>query len=201
MYLNNFNLRMLTIMAMSVALLLSNGCKKDPEITKGCTDSVADNYNPNATEEDGNCTYQKRFLGGYSGEFMCTDAFAAVFSMADMQIDERLSKAEVTLTIQSAIGPLIVLGKIKSKDEIEVDQVLENLPVVPEDIIVGGGTTPVLCRGEVKTVLKISTDNKLLTGDINLKLTNSEPIVIGGFPLPAGFVNLTDKCGFIGTKK
>jgi hypothetical protein len=200
MYSNPFRTNQVFMMLAGIFLLIT-GCKKDPEITRGCTDSLADNYNSKATEDDGNCTYQKRFLGAYAGAFSCTDAFAAVFSMADMQIDERLSKTELTMTIQSTIGPLIVLGKIISKDEIEVDQVLENLSVIPEDIIVGGGTTPVLCRGEVKSILKISTDNKTLTGDLNLKLTNSEPIVIGGFPLPAGFVNLTDKCAFVGSKK
>jgi hypothetical protein len=196
-----FRTNQILMLLAGIFLVINTGCKKDPEITRGCTDSLADNYNSKATEEDGNCTYQKRFLGSYTGAFSCDDAFAAVFSMADMQIDERLSKTELTLTIQSTIGPLIVLGKIISKDELEVDQVLENLSVIPEDIILGGGTTPVLCRGEVKSILKISTDNKTLTGDLNLKLTNSEPIVIGGFPLPAGFVNLTDKCAFVGSKK
>lgn len=180
--------------------IVFTSCKKDPEVISGCTDPLGDNYNAEATIDNNSCTYQKRFLGDYTGEFACKGPFAAVFSMADLSITELIVKDEVNIIIQSTIGPLPVMGKLTSKSEITVDATLANLKVKAGDVIAGGGDTQVLCDGFVKTVLTISDDNKKLTGNLNLKLVTKEPVVIGGFPIPAGF-SLSDDCAFTGTKK
>ena len=141
-------------------------------------------------------------MGEYTGTFNCQGSFAGVFSMADMSITELVSKTEVNIIIQSTIGALPVKGTL-TRNEITVDSKLENLPITIGDIIPGGGTGTVLADGEVKTILTISAENKMLTGDLNLKLVNKEPLNIPGFPLPfpAGSFMLTDVCGFIGIKK
>ena len=43
-----------TFLAVSI---IFSACKKEEENMLGCTNLVATNYNPNATENDGSCTY------------------------------------------------------------------------------------------------------------------------------------------------
>jgi hypothetical protein len=58
-----------------------------------------------------------------------------------------------------------------------------------------------LVEGKVKTKLKISTDNKILTGIINLELVTKEATTIGGFiTISRQVINLADECDFKGTK-
>jgi len=188
------------ILCVSFISILTISCKKDPEVITGCTDKQGDNYDPNATEDNGSCTFQKRFLGDYDGLFTCKGVFATAFSMAPLSVTELIKKDEVNIIIQSAIGPLPVMGKL-TKDTVFVDALLPNVKVRVGDVIAGGGDAQVLCDGKVKTKLAISADNKILTGVIALELVTKEATVVGGlFPIPAGY-KLEDNCDFTGTKK
>lgn len=182
-----------------LAVLFLSSCKKEPETITGCTDPLGDNYNAQATVDNSTCTFQKRFLGDYAGIFNCEGAFATVFSMADLSVTELIKKDEVNIIIQSTIGPLPVMGTL-TKNQITVNATLPNLKIKAGDVVAGGGDTQILCDGTVNTVLTISDDNKKLTGDLDVKLVTKEAVIIGGFPLPAGFT-LADKCAFVGTKK
>ena len=51
----NYPRILITIIISSLVLISS--CKKEEEIIEGCTDSVAMNYNSNATSNDGSCQY------------------------------------------------------------------------------------------------------------------------------------------------
>ncbi len=183
----------------SFILLSFLSCEKEPEVISGCIDPLGDNYNAQATIDNSSCTFQKRFLGDYNGEFKCKGVFATVFSMAQVSIIELIKKDEVNIIIQSAIGPLPVMGKL-TKNEVIVDALLPNVKVKVGDVIPGGGDAQVLCDGKVKTTLSISADNKILTGLIKLDLTTKEAVVVGFFPIPVGYV-LGDECDFKGTKK
>lgn len=57
-----------------------NSCSDDePDAIRGCTEEGAENYNPNATESDGNCVYARdKFLGQYLGSLKL-----ATFSQLD----------------------------------------------------------------------------------------------------------------------
>ncbi|MFZ1748738.1 MAG: hypothetical protein WAU01_01030, partial [Saprospiraceae bacterium] len=145
------------------------------------------------------CTFQKRFLGDYAGQFTCKGPFAAAFSMADLSITELIKKDEVNIIIQSAIGPLPVMGKL-TKDTVTVDATLTNLSIKPSDILAGAGDTPIKADGKVSTKLFISADNKKLTGDLKITITTKEPLAVAGLTIPAGF-ELKDDCGFVGIKK
>jgi hypothetical protein len=173
--------------------LVLTSCKKDPEGTAGCNDSSADNFNSAATEDNGTCTYQKRYLGDYTGVFSCAGSFAAIFSTAEIKITEQIEKSKVVITIASTIGDIPVEGTIK-KDSLFVDALLTDLkfkanqinPLLPEVDIVANGT--------IKTVLKISSDNKILTGDLNLAIKPTSPAEYAIFAL-------SDVCGLVATKK
>lgn len=195
----NANLKQFAILIFTVSTIFL-ACNKDPEVISGCTDPLGDNFNAQAAVDNSTCTYQKRFLGEYNGEFKCKGSFAAVFTMAQLKVTELIKKDEVNIIIESTIGPLPVMGKL-TKDTMSVDATLTNLKVKVGDVVPGGGDAQVLVEGKVKTKLKISTDNKILTGVITLELTTKEPTTLGGFiTIPAGY-KLTDDCDFKGTKK
>jgi len=179
--------------------LVFTSCKKDPEVTAGCNDSSADNYNASVTEDDGTCTFQKRYLGEYTGDIKCAGIFAAVFSMADLSIIETINKNTVNIIIQTTIGPIPVVGNI-TKSELNVDALIPDLSIKPSDILTGASETPIKADGEIKSLLTLSSDGKVLTGILTIKLTTKEPTTINGIPIPAGFT-LNDDCPFTGTKK
>lgn len=182
-----------------LCLITLLSCDKDPEVISGCTDPLGDNYNAQASTDDASCTYQKRFLGDYNGEFGCKGTFATVFTMAQLSITELIKKDEVNIIIQTTIGPLPVKG-ILTKSTVIVDATLTNLKIKVGDVVPGAGDTQVLVDGKVKTTLNISNDNKILTGIIQLELVTKEPATIGFITLPAGY-KLADECDFKGTKK
>lgn len=179
--------------------LVLTSCKKDPETITGCNDSTADNYNASATVDDGSCTYQKRYLGEYTGDIKCPGSFSAVFSMADLSLAETIDKNTVNITIQTTIGPIPVLGKI-TKSELDVDALITDISIKPSDVIAGASDTPIKADAEIKSLLTLSLDGKVLTGLLKIKLITKEATIISGFPIPAGFT-LSDECPFTGTKK
>ncbi|MBK6784936.1 MAG: hypothetical protein IPG79_15145 [Saprospiraceae bacterium] len=61
------------------ASFIFSSCKKEVE---GCTDTLADNYDAEASvSKPEDCTYQKRFTGDYTCTFGCKGSLAGVFSL------------------------------------------------------------------------------------------------------------------------
>ncbi len=51
-------------LSLAIGLLSLNSCEKKLD---GCTDEAADNYNSNATDDDGSCHYSKHIGDSYGG--------------------------------------------------------------------------------------------------------------------------------------
>lgn len=184
-----------------VLSILMTSCKKEPEVISGCTDTLADNYNAQATEDNNSCTYVNRFVGSYSGNFECEGLFAFLFSMQDVNITQPTGDdSKVKIDVITPIQTLSVTGVINSPNTVTVEETIKDILVNPSDIVSGAEGDPVKTDLKIVTTMTISADNKTLTGQIEGTLTTKEPVVVGGFPFPAGFA-LNDVCKFVGTKK
>jgi hypothetical protein len=174
---------------MSVAV---SSCGDDePEIIMGCTDSVADNYNADATDENGSCTYQDRFSGTWPGTFSCQGLLAALFTSADVTVAPGATSDAVGITVTSSTLPFpIPLNGTITRDDLTINVTLPNVEFTGLDIIPG-------YEGEMFNItvagtLSISEDNSTLSGDLNFTL---EETTSGGI-IPT----ITDTCNFTATK-
>lgn len=190
------NFKQLAFFAFLI-ILSATSCKKEVE---GCTDTAADNYNADASVSTNTCTYQKRFTGEYNGLFDCKGSFAGVFESVEMSVSEVAVKQNLNFIIQSNIGPLPVQGEIFHPDSVKVDQILDDIRINPSDINSTFSGDPVLSKAFIVGKLGITSDNKILSGTLNLTLETKEPIVVGIFSIPPGF-KVSDTCGFTSTKK
>ena len=69
MKLRSLTTNLSVILLIGSMTFLGTSCKKE----EGCTDSAAENYDTNAEEDDGSCTYaREKFLGSYDVNENCT---------------------------------------------------------------------------------------------------------------------------------
>jgi hypothetical protein len=190
----------LLLFIISLGLVISS-CKKDPEIDviiQGCTDPLADNHNNKAERDNGSCTYQKRFISQYDINVLC-NAASAIFNNAGMEIKENSKKDRVSFNISSLAGNIIFDGLI-TKDDVTIDTIIQGLVVNAKAINTSFPDEDIKASVTIKSKMTLSSDARKLTGDMNVVISNSEPLVINGLTIPPG-QNVTDKCTFTGTKK
>jgi len=141
--------------------LVNFSCKKDPEtdpVIKGCRDAQADNYNANATEDEGNCYYQKRFVSGYDVNILC-GAADAVFKDATLAITENPKKDRVNFNIGSIAGNIIFDGVI-SKNTVNIDTTIQGLIVNAKNLDDAYPDVDVKANVSMKSLLTLSDDGK-----------------------------------------
>lgn len=175
---------MKNIVSILALALLMISCGSSGE--EGCTDSRAENYNPDATTDNGNCVFpNQKFLGNYSGAFVCGGALSVINTdNADFEITESSNpneKLKVTITVNitgAGIFPFeaTVSGNKLTFSELKLNNYTLTLPVV----------------GAVTANLTFSGSAELLNDNINATID---------ILADAGAIKLTDKCSLIGKKK
>jgi hypothetical protein len=175
----------------TVSLTVSSCGDDEPEVINGCTDEVADNYNANATDDNGTCTYQDRFAGTWPGTFSCQGLLAALFTSADVTIAPGSESDKVGITVTSTTLPFpIPLNGTITRDNLSIDVLIENVEFTGLDIIPG-------YEGERFNIgvigsLTLNAAGTTLSGDMNFTLTE---LTSGGI-IPT----ITDTCNFTATK-
>ncbi|MBP9056104.1 MAG: hypothetical protein KBF69_06945 [Saprospiraceae bacterium] len=181
--------------------LVNFSCKKDPEtdpVIKGCRDAQADNYNANATVDEGNCYFQKRFISAYNVNILC-GAASAVFKDATLDITENTKKDRVNFNIGSIAGSIIFDGVI-TKNTVNIDTTILGLIVNAKNLDPNYPDVEVKANVSMKSLLTLSDDSKKLAGNMKVGLVTTEPFTINGIEIPAGFP-VNDDCTFEGVKK
>lgn len=152
------------------------GCG-DP--VQGCTDPDAENYNSEAEESDGSCTYERdKFLGNYSGEIMCGFPVSDGGTF-DMEVNEGLSASDqVELVFSNTELPLPTVQATVVGDSIFLIDKEVN------DVEISGFVFDVLVGGEGAYQANMS-----ISGIMTLGLLNED-----------GEVEATSECEFTANK-
>lgn len=184
------------------ATLIFVACKKEPEveeIIKGCTDITADNYNANAKESDGSCTYQKRFVGTYDIKVLCNQS-TDIFTDATMKLEATPNKKKLEFIISTSSTNINFFGSIISKDTIKVDTLIPDFKVDVKNL------NPLFIQSQIvkvdlgiKSKFAITNDNKKLSGKMDLVLNSKDTIFYQTFVVPP--IELPDTCELNATKK
>lgn len=177
------------LLVLAIVFSLSftfNSCSK----SKGCTDPLAETYDPNAEESDPNaCVYpREKFIGNYSGSLICPGALNGIINspVYDFSISEKAGGTveEVSVDVSIIGAPFKLAGKI-DKSTLTIDQTISNLPFTVPPI--GATMVNLIAKGTAT----LANDNKTLDGTIDITIVlsaNNAPVA-------------TDKCPIKGIKK
>lgn len=179
----------LLLMAFAVSSISMTSCGDDePEIINGCTDPKGDTYNPNATDDDGSCTYFDLYVGTWTGVFSCPGALMAFFTSANLQISEGVSATNdlvSVLVLSTALTtPVPTVGTITNSN-LTITQSLTGVSIDLLPNIDG----PEVWNINVNGSLNLSADGNTLSGNVTI-----------GLVAPAFGVDLTDTCTYTATK-
>ncbi len=191
-FLRNFNSVLVLFFAAAFMFSIVS-CGEEEEIP-GCTDVDGDQYNVEATVDNGTCTYFDRFVGTYEGTFACPGALMGVFVGADLVIAESVSATNdvvsVTVISPSLPGPLPLIGVI-TKNDVTITATLPNIPLalagLPPGLIVNINVSGVLVR---------QADGSL-SGTVMVSLQDTT----GTLMLVIGTDTIGDNCPFTAVRK
>lgn len=120
------------LMIVGIAGLVFTSCGEDD--IEGCTDPQSNNYDAEATLDDGSCTYDRdAFLGSYLGSIVFAGQLAVINSDSiAFSIDPGVDPSDLTAVLvtfeSSAIAGISVPATV-SGNTILLDAMLSNIPI------------------------------------------------------------------------
>ena len=182
-----FNLSALVFGIILTGMVFTSCGEDDVE---GCTDPAAENYNAEATVDDGTCTFaSEKFLGNYTGTLGCAGILAAIstdslaFSIANSPSGVT---NELLVVLESGAAAGVGIVATASGNTLTVDNyMLDDLPL---DLTGdgNGNMTDLTIDGS------LTISGNTLDGSLTLSITDAN---VPGLPYP-----LVDTCPISGTK-
>ena len=178
------------MMALAVVSFTLTSCGDDePEIINGCTDPRGDNYNPDATDDNGTCTFFDLYVGNWTGTFTCPGPLAQLFTSADLQVSEGVSPTndlvQVLVLSTALTTPVPTVGTI-TNSTLSIEQSLSGISIDLIELVPG----PEVWDISVNGTLDLSADGNSLDGTVTISLQ-----------APALMLDLTDNCTYSAMKQ
>lgn len=173
------------LLLVMLAMIWACGGDDEPDEIRGCTDPIADNYNPSATADDGSCIAPNvKFIGNYTGSFACTAPFDVINEdVVEFEISgpvDANEKTKVTISFVVTGLPISLEADVDGNDLVFSDITLENIPFDVPGV------------GEVSATLTFSggasLSGNMITADLDVTAQ-----------LP-GLPSLSSSCTLTGTK-
>ncbi|NNE26335.1 MAG: hypothetical protein HKN09_05790 [Saprospiraceae bacterium] len=178
-----FKILCLTLFAAALSL---QSCGDDD--VEGCTDASSENYNVEATIDDGSCIYARdKFIGDFVCEFLCPGPLAFISNdtliiTISPSLDE-MNKSEVIFSLEVSGVSVGLLGTVEG-DSLFIDDTLMDV-IIPHPTF-GPLTADIIGTGNA---VMVDNDTRLVG---NVGLTANTALI----PIP-----LTDNCTVEGDKQ
>lgn len=147
-------------------LFIFTSCGDD--LIKGCTDSVAENYNPDAEESDGDCIYARtKFVGDYKGTIVCPGELSDSFnpdSTYSFKILENFDDGagpndlKITLPISAEVNGFMI------NTQITFGGTANGNKLIVENDVIMISTLSVIVSADIT----MEADNKTINGPLNI---------------------------------
>ncbi len=107
-----------------------DSCQK----VEGCTDPDAENYNADAEESDGSCTYaREKFIGTFQGMLSCGPPLPNDEDFTIVIAEGLSNNAEVLITFQDVESPIPELSARVDGDKLIIDPERVSIPLDPNN--------------------------------------------------------------------
>jgi hypothetical protein len=160
------HLTIVSIVLLTAGTLFLTSCGDD--LIKGCTDEAAENYNPDAEESDGNCTFSReKFVGDYLGSIVCPGDLSDSFNpdttyafkiVEDLDIDAGPNDLKISLPISTTINGFPINTQITFGGTADGNRLL-----VDNDVIMIA-TLSVIVSADIT----MQSDNKTISGSLDI---------------------------------